>query len=176
MKWVLIVLAAVVGLVILVAAIGSFLPRNHVASSSLTLHQPPDSVWRVIRNLGGVPQWFAEIKTSERLPDAGGVERWQQTVSSNFVMPLEVAESQPPSRLVTRIASPPDAAFGGRWIYEIAPADGGSRITITEDGWVANPIFRVMTYAFFGVHGTLDKYLRALGKKFGEEVDPVHVR
>ena len=33
-----------------------------------------------------------------------------------------------------------------------------------------------MTYAFFGVHGTLDKYLRALGKKFGEEVDPVHVR
>lgn len=40
---------------------------------------------------------------------------------------------------------------------------------------VANPVFRFMTYAVFGVHGTLDKYLRALSRRFREEVQPVHV-
>lgn len=91
-------------------------------------------------------------------------------------MPLEIAESQPPARLVTRIASPPGAAFGGTWTYEVRAADGGSRLTITEDGWVANPLFRFMAHTIFGVHGTMDGYLKALGTRFGETVEPEHVK
>lgn len=171
-----IVLGVLAGLVVLVLGIGSLLPRNHVASSSVTLQQPADSVWAVIRDLGGVPRWFSDIKSSERLADSAGVERWLQTMAHNFAMPLEVAESQAPARLVTRIVSPPGAAFGGQWTYQLAAADGGTQVTITEDGWVANPVFRFMTYTLFGVHGTMDHYLAALGARFGEQVEPTHLR
>jgi len=88
-------------------------------------------------------------------------------------------ESWPPARqsgLEDESKAPPDAAFGGTWTYEVAAVDGGSQVTITEDGWVANPLFRFLSHTVFGVHGTMDGYLKALGKRFGEAVTPEHVR
>lgn len=152
MKWLLRVLGAIVAVVGVAALVGAVLPRNHVASSPITLRQPQDSVRAAIRDLGAVPSWWSDVKRSDRLPDQDGRERWEQQTGMGS-MPLEITESQPPSRLVTRIASPPGAAFGGTWTYEIAATDGGSRITITEDGW-------------------MDGYLRALGTRFGETVEP----
>ncbi len=175
MKWVFIGIGVLVGVVGLAALIGASLPRNHVASSAITLKQPPDSVWAVIRDLGSVPSWWSDVKQSVRLPDQDGRERWEQQAGMG-PMRLEIAESQPPARLVTRIVTPPGAAFGGTWTYEIAPAAGGSRMTVTEDGWVANPLFRFMARTIFSMHGTMDGYLRALGERFGESVRPEHVR
>lgn len=170
MKWVLIILGALVGLVGLVALIGLLLPREHRASRSIVLHQPPDSVWVVIRDFAGIPAWWPEMKSSERLADEGGKQRWRQNVGG-FDMPLEVAEEQRPRRLVTRIVSPENAAFGGRWIYEIEAVAVGSRVTVTEDGWIGNVLFRTMAQVT-GLDTTIKQYLRALGRKFGEEVTP----
>jgi hypothetical protein len=73
---------------------------------------------------------------------------------------------------VTRIADP-DLPFGGSWTYEIRAAeDGGSVVVITEDGEVRNPIFRFVSRFLFGHTATLDGYLRALGRKFSEDVTP----
>lgn len=176
MKWVLISVGAIIVVVGLVAAWGALLPRAHVASSAITLKQPPDSVWTVIRDLGSVPSWWRDVKQSVRLPDEGGKERWEQQTGMG-PMRLEIVESQPPARLVTRIVTEPGAAdYGGTWTYDIAAADGGSTVTITEDGWVANPIFRFLSYKVFGVHGTMDGCLKALGTRFGETVEPEPVR
>lgn len=135
MKWLLYGIGGVVALVLLVALVGALLPREHVATSRITLRQPPDTVWKVVRDLGGITAWWPDLKQAERAPDQGG-----------------------------------------SWIYEIAPADGGSRVSVTERGWIANPIFRFMARVVFGYHGTLDSYLKALGRKFGEEVAPTHER
>lgn len=178
MKWVVIGVAVLLGLAGLVAVIGALLPRDHTASRSAVIHQPPETVWAAIRDLGGVPGWWPEIKSAERLPDQGGREVWRQTMRSNYAMPLEVAEADPPRRLVTRITAPEGAPFGGRWIYEIAPASvgggggggGGSTVTITEEGWIANPVFRFMANVM-GLDTTLKSYLKALGRKFGEDVE-----
>ena len=91
-------------------------------------------------------------------------------------MGLIVEEATPPRRMVTRIDAPPDAAFGGTWTYQLEPAGPETRLSITEDGYVSNPLFRVMMYAMGGVHRTADGYLRALGTKLGEPVQPVHVK
>ena len=48
-------------------------------------------------------------------------------------------------------------------------------MTVTEQGWVANPLFRFLSRVVFGHYGTLDSYLTALGKRFGEDVMPVHL-
>ena len=65
----------------------------------------------------------------------------------------------------------PGAPFGGNWTYEVAAVPGGSRVTVTERGWIGNPLFRFMARFFFGYTATIDTYLRSLGKKFGETVE-----
>ena len=64
----------------------------------------------------------------------------------------------------------PDLPFGGTWTYELKPSGSGTRVTITEDGEVYNPIFRFMSHVFFSQSATIETYLKSLGKKYGEEV------
>lgn len=173
MKWVLIVVAVIVGLIALMVLIGAFVSRDHRATSTITLRQPPDSVWKVVRDIGGAPAWFSAMQKSERLPDRDGHEVWRQKMSG-FDVPIIVMESSPPRRLVTQIDPTAGGAFGGTWTYELAPDSAGTRISVTEAGWISNPIFRFMSRFLFGYYGSLDKYLKALGARFGETVQPTH--
>lgn len=175
MKWVIIVVASVVGLIALIAIVGYLVPRDHRATSTIALRQPLDSVWKVVRDIGGIPAWWSAMKESTRLPDQHGQEVWRQKMSG-FDVPLIVMESAPPRRLVTKIDASAGAPFGGTWTYELTPdsGGGGTRISVTEDGWISNPVFRFLSRFVFGYYGSLDGYFKALGKRFGEEVRPVH--
>ena len=176
MKWLVIILVVIVVLIALPAIIGAFVPREHRATSSITLHQPPDSVWKVVRDFARLSSWWPDMKQSERLPDRDGHEVWRQKMSG-FDVPLLVLESEPPRRLVTEIdggSGAGGAAFGGTWTYELEPDPAGTTISVTEAGWISNPIFRFMSRFLFGYYGSLDGYLKALGKRFGETVQPVH--
>jgi hypothetical protein len=62
--------------------------------------------------------------------------------------------------------------FGGSWDYRIIPEGAGSRITITENGEVYNPIFRFVSRYVIGHTATLDKYLSALATKVGDTYLP----
>ena len=46
----------------------------------------------------------------------------------------------------------------------------GCAVTITESCEVYNPIFRFMSRFVFGHSATIKRYLRDLGKKFGEQI------
>jgi uncharacterized protein YndB with AHSA1/START domain len=173
MKWVLIVIGGLAALVILMALIGVFVSRDHRATSTISLRQSPDSVWKVVRDIGGAPAWFSAMEKSERLPDRDGHEVWRQKMSG-FDVPIIVLESSPPRKLVTQIDPTAGGAFGGTWTYELAPDSTGTRISVTEAGWISNPIFRFMSRFLFGYYGSLDKYLGALGTRFGETVHPTH--
>jgi uncharacterized membrane protein len=175
-RWALIAVGGVVALVAAAAGIGVLLPRDHVASSTITLQQPADSVWRVVRDFAGMPFWWKDVTGMVRLPDAQGRERWRQE-STMGPMSLEISEDRPPQRLATRILPSEHAAsYGGTWTYEVAAADGGSRVTVTEEGWVANPLLRFVARTMLGPHTTMDSYLKALARRFGEAVEPVHLR
>ena len=173
MKWVLIVLGGFVGLIALMALIGASVSRDHRATSSVMLRQPPDSVWKVVRDLGNITAWWPAMEKTERLPDRDGHEVWRQKMSG-FDVPIIVMESASPRRLVTQIDPTAGGAFGGTWTYELAPDSGGTRISVTEAGWISNPVFRFMSRFLFGYYGSLDKYLKALGSRFGETVQPTH--
>jgi polyketide cyclase/dehydrase/lipid transport protein len=171
-----IVIGIVVGLIVIVAIVfvaGLILPREHRATSRIALHQPPQEVWPVVRDLGSLVGTWPELKSAQRLPDQGGKEIWEQN-AGGFPLKLIIDESAPPARLVTRIDAAPDATFGGVWTYQISPAAAGSTVTVTEEGYVNNPLFRTMMKVM-GVHKTADGYLTALGRKFGETVKPEHV-
>jgi len=155
------------------ALIGAFVARDHRATSTISLRQSPDSVWKVVRDLGGITAWFPAMQQSERLPDRDGHEVWHQKLSG-FDVPIIVLESSPRRKLVTQIDPTAGGAFGGTWTYELAPDSAGTRISVTEAGWISNPVFRFMSRFLFGYYGSLDKYLRALGTRFGEKGKPVH--
>ena len=72
-----------------------------------------------------------------------------------------VETSEPPRRLVTRIADP-KLPFGGTWTYALTPASGGTTLVITENGEIYNPIFRVMARFVFGYESTMTSYLTNL--------------
>jgi hypothetical protein len=59
--------------------------------------------------------------------------------------------------------------YGGTWTWEIEETPEGSAVRITENGEIYNPLFRFAARYVFGYSSTMEAYLRALGKKFGEE-------
>jgi hypothetical protein len=79
-----------------------------------------------------------------------------------------VLERDPPHRLVTRVTEK-EKNFGGTWTVAIASTPSGADVTITEDGWVANPIFRFVSRFVIGHHATMDTLLKQVATTLNEE-------
>ena len=159
MKWVWITLGVIAALIAAAMLIGWLLPETHRASRQATFQTSPETVWALITNVEGFPSWRSDLTSVQRLPERDGRPVWIEE-GSNGRITLAVERSEAPRLLVTRIADP-DLPFGGTWTYEISPAAGGSTLTITEDGVIYNPFFRVMARFVFGYESTLAAYLRA---------------
>lgn len=167
MTWILGIVGLLVLVGIVVFAIGSLLPENHVASKTLTLRQSPETVWQVMTDFANQPKWHTEMKGVERLADRNGHEVWQEEMSG-MKIPLETLEKEAPKKLVRRISAD-DLGFGGDWEYILTPTiDGGCQLTITENGKVPNPLFRFMSKYVFGHTATMEAYMKALAARFGE--------
>jgi uncharacterized protein YndB with AHSA1/START domain len=167
MKWLLIAGAVMVGLIVIATVWGSLLPREHHAQRSARIAQPPSAVWAVIADPLGAASWRDDVRSVEALPAHEERARWKETGSDSIT--YELVADEPPRRRVVRIAD--DALpFGGTWTYALEADGGGTRLTITEDGEVRNPLFRFLARYVFGHGGTMESYLRALGRRFGEQV------
>jgi hypothetical protein len=167
MKWILWVFLVLVGILILIALIGWLLPKAHTVSREARFRQPPEVIWITITDIEAMPAWRQGLKSVKRLPDRNGLPAWVETSDSGTI-PLETVLSEPPAKLVVRIADP-KLPFGGTWTYEITPAAGGSALRIREDGEVYNPVFRFLARFVFRYSGTIDAYLKSVSKKFGEQ-------
>jgi len=164
-------------LVVLAAAVyawGISLPREHSASSRIQLTASRDSVWAVVRAFGDYPKWDADFKSSVKGERLNGHETWVQD-AGGMTMTVALTKVQPPSLLVTEIVTDETSQWGGIWTYAITAVGAGTEITITEDGWIKSPIFRVMM-KLMGQHSTMDGVLKHLGARFGEQVTPEHVK
>ncbi len=173
MRIVLIVLGVLVGLVALTAAIGTALPRRHIAVSEIVLPIEPDTVWKVVRNPAALVGTWPELTSAVRVDEASGREVWEEEVDG-FTMRYLITVPVP-WLMTAKILEQSGAAFGGHWDYRVIPESQGTRIRVTEAGWVGNPLFRVMM-RIMGTHRSLDGYLTALGRHFGQDVTPMHLR
>lgn len=150
--------------------VGMAQPERHVASRHADYRQPPERVWATITDWERSPAWRKGVSSVERLPDRDGHPAWKE-VAGGSPMVFVVTEEIPPVHLVTTLADS-SAGFGGSWTYALSPAASGTRLTVTERGFVRNPLFRFLMRHVFGTHSTIDAYLTGLGTHFGESVTP----
>ncbi len=139
MKWILAVLAVLIVLVSVIAAVGARLPRQHVASRTLRVKRTPQEVWPILIQ-----------------------------ITSASSVPVDLIEQDAPRRMVTRVKET-EKMFGGTWTCILAPDLEGSTLTITEDGWVGNPVFRFMSRYVIGHHATIDGVLKQVAAKLSQE-------
>jgi hypothetical protein len=169
MKGVLLLLAAVVALIAVVTVVGAMLPESHTASRSARFNQSQEAIWNAISDFGASPSWRDDVREVQQLPDIDGHPVWREVYKDGSVLTLQTIEAWAPHRLVRRVDGS-DLQIGGSWIYEVVPSNGGTQLTITEQGEVHNPIIRFVSRFVIGHKASLDSYLKALGRKFGEEV------
>ena len=161
LKVILFIVGGVVALGGLMAAIGAALPRDHRSTRAAVVAGTPAEVHAVLADVASAPGWRRGVTRVEPLAaGADGKFRFVEHASYGTV-PFVVDEDEPGRRRVTRIADD-RLPFGGRWIYELAPEAGQTRVTITEEGEVKNPLFRFLSRFVFGHATSLERYLAEL--------------
>jgi len=150
----------------IVALIGSRLPTAHVVSRSILLHRSPSEVYAVVRDFASAPRWRPDVKQIDVEAPQGGPVYFRE-VGKHGATNYELVQDVPAQRMVTRIRDT-DLGYSGQWTYILTTENGGTRVTIREDGEVSNVLFRFMSRYIFGHTATIDSYLTSLAKHFGE--------
>ena len=141
-----------------ITAIGYALPQNHAATREARLSAPPATVFGIISDVPRHPDWRADVSRVDMLRT--DPLTWREH-SNGDVITFAVEESRPPALLRVRITDP-DLPFGGSWTYELAADGTGTRLRITENGEVYNPLFRFMSRFVFGHTATIDRFITEL--------------
>jgi uncharacterized protein YndB with AHSA1/START domain len=163
LKWPLVVVVGVAGLGAILALIGMALPKGHRASRTVVYRASPDRVFAAITDFARFPEWRSDVTSVEILGDDGRGLRFREEGRHGPVR-YRVEERRPDAKLVTRIddASLP---FGGTWTFDVTPVPEGTALTITEDGEIYNPVFRVLSKVAFSPYATIDTYQADLRKR-----------
>jgi hypothetical protein len=167
MRILLVVAGVVVLLIVCVVVIGALLPKRHVVSRSALYRAQPEQLFLLV---AGSQNWRPDVAHSEVAASTGGGELLRETGRDGKTITYEVFDSVPPKSITRRIATK-NLPYSGTWIYSLEPSGGGTRVRITEDGEVYNPVFRFVSRFIIGQTHTMDAYLRALGKTTGQNID-----
>ena len=164
MKRVLRVIAWTVGGVVALAAlaltVGFLLPIRHTATASRTVAGSAEEVWETITSVEEFASWRTDIERAVPLEPIEGWPAWREEGPSG-TLTFAMTAAEPGHRLATRIVDD-GLPFGGTWTYVLEPVADGTLVTITEDGFVTNPVYRLVSRFFIGHESTMNTYLDAL--------------
>ena len=160
-KFLLLVLAAALLVVLSVLLTGYVLPQDHVASRDTAFRSAPVTVFGLVLDVQRYPEWRSDVSRVEVL--ATDPLRWRE-YSGGDAITFEVVERRAPTLLRVRIA---DAGlpFGGTWTYDLQPDGTGTTVRITEHGEVYNPVFRFVSRFVLGHEATIDAFIVDLHRR-----------
>lgn len=167
MRWVLIGVGILLGLAALVAAAGYAMPNTHVAQVEADYEAGLDSVYSVIADVESWPDWHPGVSRLTPLETDDDRPAWRIT-GPDGSMTIAITEQEPPQRLTTLADG---GMFVGRWTYRLQEHEGGTRLTVTEEARIDNPLVRGLTL-FWSQTASMERFLRGLGERLGETVEP----
>ena len=161
-KWGLAVVLLCAALVFL---IGWRLPESHEATVEREYAFAPERVFHEIATPTEYPRWRSGVQKVDMLPasDTDRLERFREYALGDEVTYV-IEERVPASRFVTTIEDK-DLPYGGSWIFELSPSAKGTKLRITEEGEVYNPIFRFVSRFIMGHTRGLERYHDDLEKR-----------
>ncbi len=163
------IVVTVVALLLVVLGVVLFmgyrLPVGHIVARSAPVAGSPEAVFALLIDMEHHSAWRDGVTSTERLPSVEGRTRFRETSGSD-TLTFEILDARAPQRLVTRIVGE-KLPFGGQWVFDVNPAAGGSRVTITEHGEVYSPLFRFVSQYIMGHTATIDRYLGSVVRHFG---------
>jgi len=166
LKVAIILVGAIIILIALVFLVGLLLPQNHTAKRTARFGRPAPEIWDAINDYPAQVKWRTGIREMKRLEDRDGHEIWKEVRGRGDSITYMVIEREPPRMLKSKIIN--NRQFGGTWTWVIAPdgedPGGACTLTITEDGEIYNPIFRVVAKFIMGYTGVMTQYLTDLGR------------
>jgi hypothetical protein len=172
MYWILFIMAAIAAVVVAVVVGGLATPKAHIASRSILIRAPQQTVWTNVRDVAQYAEWRLELESVELVdPELPGV-RWRE-ISTNGSVTFGSTEDIAPTRF-TAVVLDDDLPWTGSWSWDLNAEGDATRVTVTERGEVANPIFRFIGTHFIGFTKTMDRYLKALAVRCGDQrAEPV---
>lgn len=141
--------------------IGLALPAAHREAVVLVVPSSAETVWAVLTDLDGMPDWRADLAGLERLPSGDTGVRWRE-VGRRGTAAFEWVESLPPSRLVVREVG---EGHGRVWTYQIVRSADGAHVVLTEDSQIENPFRRSVAGIFGGNRSRITSLARDLGRR-----------
>jgi uncharacterized protein YndB with AHSA1/START domain len=148
-----------------IIGIGGLLPVEHHATRERVVAASPAAVFNLITDVARYPSWRNGVERADVLASADGRLAFRET-GRDGTIPYVVVSSEPDRRLVTQIAAH-DLPFGGSWTFELTPVSGGTRLRITEEGEIYNPLYRFVSRFIIGQTATIDRYLADVDKRLG---------
>lgn len=122
--------------------VGAFLPAEHINTSRAVMGRSPETVWRVLTDLDGMPLWRSDVTAVERLPDLMGKPAWRET-GRDGARVVELSFAEPPRRLVTRAAADGEPDLPER-TFELVSTARGTEVIVTERDASPNPFRRIL--------------------------------
>ena len=122
--------------------VGFLLPDEHRTTVRGRFDRSPEAVWRVLTDLDGMPMWRSDVTRVERLPDAEGRTTWREVGRTGDVI-VEMAESEPPHRLVIRHRESGRPALP-ELTFLLSAAGSGTSVTMEAREEIGNPLGRVL--------------------------------
>ena len=141
-------------------AAGSLQPRTHTATASVDIDAPIDEVWATVRDYDRLHQWAPDMVALQRLDDVDGRPVYRMDADGDTWTFTIVEEDAPGSMVVDLEAA--SAVFGGRWTYDLEASELGTHVTITEEGWIEPPPFRLIMALTDGYDDTVEAHAQAL--------------
>ena len=159
-KRLFLLLAGLVGLALLATVTGFLLPVGHEAAVSARFDAAPSVLFGVISDVEHYPEWRSDVERIEVLSDSGEALRFRAH-GADGIITYVVEESVRSSLLRVRIDDD-SLPYGGTWTYVLQPFDNGTSLTITENGEVYNPLYRLIAAVALSQTATIQRYLNDL--------------
>lgn len=159
---------AIAVLMVLAAGIGWSMEPSHVVAREAVYPGTPKELWGVITRFDQMATWRSDVE-AVRIESGDPIQFVE--MGEQGPMPMEVTEQEAPHHLVI-MASDYSLPFTGTWTYDLKEVEGGTRLSITEQGTIDNPLFRFVAHTMMDPSDTITTYLVDLGRHLGHEVVP----
>jgi hypothetical protein len=147
--------AAICGILALGA--GLSLPEARAGGASRVVAAQPEAIVAVIVDVQAQPEWRKDVRRVEI--DGEG---WIETKISGERIRFEWTERDA-GGLALRFSS--DRGYTGAWRAVLAPAAGGTLVSVEERATISNPLARLLARAMFDPAAFSRSYLDALAAR-----------